>query len=109
MAFDEDLAERIRFYIDPIKENFTEKKMFGGLCFLYQGKMSVGLIKNQLVGRVVGEKYQNALEMDHCSEMDFTGRKMKNFVYVNQAGCETEEQLAFWIELGIEHAKLALK
>ena len=108
MAYDEQLAERVRIYLKPVDE-ITEKKMFGGLCFLYKGKMSVGIIKGQLVGRVISEKFEKALNEKHTSDMDFTGRKMKNFVYVSQEGLETEEELSKWIELGIEHAKNALK
>lgn len=109
MAYDEQLADRIRVYLKPLNAVITEKKMFGGLCFLYQGKMSVGIIKDQLIGRVISSKFDEALNDSYASEMDFTGRKMKNFVYVSQEGLITEQALSKWIELGIEHAKNALK
>jgi TfoX/Sxy family transcriptional regulator of competence genes len=109
MAFDEQLAERIKNYIAPIKSDFVVKKMFGGLCFLYKGKMAIGIVKNQLMVRVISEKYESSLEEEYVAEMDFTGKSMKNFVYVSQDGLNTEEQLSKWIELGIEHAKSVLK
>ena len=109
MAFDEQLAERIKKYINPIENNFVVKKMFGGLCFLFKGKMAVGIVKDQLMARVISEKYESSLQEEHVAEMDFTGKSMKNFVYVSQDGLKTEEQLSKWIELGIEHAKSVLK
>lgn len=109
MAYDEQLADRIRIYLKPLNAEITEKKMFGGLCFLFQGKMAVGIIQDRLVGRVISSKFEEALNQKHTSDMDFTGRKMKNFVYVSQDGLRTEEALSYWVELGIEHAKNTLK
>ena len=105
MAYNEELAQRIRQQMTQFGENVIEKKMFGGLTFMYKNKMSVGIVGDQLMTRVVSEKYQQALEKDHVKEMDFTGKSLKDFVYVDQAGCKTEQQLAEWIELGVEHAE----
>lgn len=106
MAYNEELAQRIRQHMKSI-EHATEKKMFGGLCFLYKKKMSVGIVGDQLMARVVSEKFEQKLNQDHVKEMDFTGKAMKGFVYVEAAGFETEQQLAQWIELGVEHAERA--
>jgi TfoX/Sxy family transcriptional regulator of competence genes len=83
--------------------------MFGGLAFLLKGKMSVGVIKEKLMVRVVSEKMEQALENLHVQPMDFTNRPMKEFIYVTAAGLETEEMLQHWVELGIEHARRKLK
>lgn len=104
MAYNEELAQRIRQHIQSI-EPFTEKKMFGGLSFLYKNKMSVGIVGEQLAVRIVSEKFQDILKREHVAEMDFTKRPIKNFVYVNEPAFKTEQQLAEWIELGIEHAE----
>jgi len=106
MAYNEELAQRIRQHMKP-HEHASEKKMFGGLCFLYKKKMSVGIVGDQLMVRVVSEKFEQTLNQDHVKEMDFTGNAMKGFVYVEALGFETEQQLAAWIELGIEHAERA--
>ena len=109
MAYNEQLASRIRKYLEPLGDKIEEKKMFGGLSFLYRGKMSVGIVKGQLAVRVVSNKYQSSLEKPHAKEMTFTGKTMKDFVYVDPSGFESEAQLAQWIELGIEHADQSSK
>lgn len=108
MAYDEALANRIRAAIQLFPEGFTEKKMFGGLSFLYQGKMTLGVIKEELAVRVVSEKMETVLKMNPVRPMDFTKRPMKEFIYVAPNGFGTEEQLQYWLELGLEHAKSKL-
>ncbi|WP_411032182.1 TfoX/Sxy family protein [Spongiimicrobium sp. 3-5] len=108
MAYNEDLANRIRITIKLFPEDFTEKKMFGGLSFLYKGKMTVGVIKEELAVRVVSDKINTVLSEGFARPMDFTKRPMKEFVYVSPDGFKTEEQLLHWIELGLEHAKTKL-
>ena len=109
MAYDEQFAQRIRanFDLQPqvVKSNITEKKMFGGIAFLYCGKMTVGIIKENLMVRVVPSKIDRVLSSEHVRPMDFAKRPMKEFVYVSQEGIATEEQLLNYIELGLEHAK----
>ncbi|WP_190808427.1 TfoX/Sxy family protein [Flagellimonas sp. S3867] len=108
MAYDEVLAKRIRNAISLFPEEFTEKKMFGGVAFLYQGKMTVGPVKNDLMVRVIGSKMENILQQEFVRPMDFTGKPMKEFIFVSPEGFKTEEQLQNWIELGLEHAKSKL-
>jgi TfoX/Sxy family transcriptional regulator of competence genes len=105
MAFNEELANRIRLTIEPIKDQFNEKKMFGGLCFMYKNKMSIGIVKDELMVRVITEKYSDLLNKPHVREMNFTGRTMKNFVFISDKAIETEEQLTEFIHLGMEHAE----
>ena len=108
MAFDEQLASRIREQLKYYSETFTEKKMFGGLSFLYQGKMTVGIIKNELAVRVIGDKMPSELNKSTVRPMDFTKRPLKEFIYVSPEGFEKEEDLLHYIELGLEHAKSKL-
>ena len=79
--------------------------MFGGTCFLYKGKMCVGVTKGRLVVRVINEKMEELLSMPSVRPMDFTGKPMKEFVFVDAKGFNTEEQLQHFVEQGIEHAK----
>lgn len=109
MAYNEELVLRIRDALKLFPEDFTEKKMFGGLSFLYSSKMTIGVIKNDLVVRVPSEKMESELAKPFIRPMNFTGRPMKEFVFVNQEGFTSEEQLQYWIELGLEHAKSKLK
>ncbi|WP_456440660.1 TfoX/Sxy family protein [Psychroserpens sp.] len=108
MAFNELLAKRIREQLKLFPEDFTEKKMFGGLSFLYKGKMTVGIVKEELAARIVSSKMENELAKDTVRPMDFTKRPMKEFVYVSSDGFKTESELLYYIELGLEHAKSKL-
>ncbi|MBU2903205.1 TfoX/Sxy family protein [Arenibacter algicola] len=112
MAYDEQFAQRIRasFDLQPqsVRSNITEKKMFGGIAFLFCGKMTVGIIKENLMVRVISSKMDGVMSSEHVRPMDFAKRPMKEFVYVSQEGIANEEQLLNYIELGLEHAKQKL-
>ena len=109
MAYNEELAYRIRQNLNGFSENLEEKKMFGGIAFLYRGKMCCGVVKDEMMIRVISNKYEMALENSNARTMDFTGKPMKEFLFVNQNGIQSEEELTYWINLGIEHAKSKLK
>jgi len=85
MAYDEDLADRAR-EVMPTDVEVTERKMFGGLAFLLRGHMFVGIVGSELMVRIGYEAAQRALELDHVREMDFTGRPMKNMIFVQSTG-----------------------
>ncbi len=106
MAYNEVLADKLREHLVIYGDAIEEKKMFGGVCFLYRGKMSVGIVKNDLAVRVVADKMDAELEKYNVRPMDFTKRPMKEFIYVE---LEDERNLLYWVELGIEHAKSKLK
>lgn len=97
MAYDEKLANRIRTALKKAP-HFTEKKMFGGLAFLYQGNMCCGVIEDKLVLRIGPEQHEECLAKPHVSPMDFTGRPMRGMIYVSQAGLKTDASLASWVE-----------
>lgn len=97
MAYDENLAIRIRGVLAG-DSAITEKKMFGGLAFLQRGLMLVGVSGDQLMARVGKEHYLDSLKRKHVREMDFTGRPMQGYVYVEAAGIKTEKQLRFWLQ-----------
>ena len=108
MAYNEQLANRIREQLQFYSEAFTEKKMFGGLSFLYKGKMTVGVMKQDLAVRIISTKIETELAKEYVRSMDFTKKPMKEFVYVSLDGIKTETQLLHYIELGLEHAKSKL-
>jgi TfoX/Sxy family transcriptional regulator of competence genes len=96
VAYDEKLAQRMREALagDP---GITEKKMFGGIAFLRHGLMFVGVSDASLMARVGPANYEDSLRRKHVREMDFTGRPMKGYVFVDEDGLKTEEQLRFWL------------
>ncbi|MEO0571042.1 MAG: TfoX/Sxy family protein [Bacteroidota bacterium] len=108
MAYNKELVHRIEVALQLFPEQFTQKKMFGGVAFLYHGKMTVGAINEDVMVRIVRGKMQEQLQKNAVRPMDFTGTPMKEFVFVSKDGFRTEEQLHYWIELGLEHAKSKL-
>jgi TfoX/Sxy family transcriptional regulator of competence genes len=100
MAYDEDVAFRIREAL-AAQGGVTEKKMFGGLAFMVNGHMCCGLAKGELMVRVGPEQYEEALAQPYAREMDFTGRPMRGFVYVDPAGYDSDEDLQAWIDRGL--------
>ena len=108
MVYDEKLADRVRKLLEH-KKGMTEKKMFGGIAFLLNGKMFCGVIKNNLVVRTGPDYYEKALTKPNVRPMDFTGKPMKGFVYVGSDGCKTDRILAEWIDSGISYLSLLHK
>jgi TfoX/Sxy family transcriptional regulator of competence genes len=100
MAYDEDLANRVREAV-PTDAEVTERKMFGGLAFLVGGHMFVGIVGRELMVRL---GYQQALELDNVREMDFTGRPMKNMIFVQPAGLHGPA-LEHWVTAAADHAR----
>ena len=106
MAYNEQLVNNIRSLLVSYGDDIIEKKMFGGVCYLYKGKMTIGVINDDLTVRVIASKMENELEKHNVRPMDFTKKPMKEFIYVE---LEYERNLPYWINLGIEHAKGKLK
>lgn len=103
MAFDEELAMRTREALGGVF-GVTEIKMFGGLCFTVRGNMAVGVTGDDLMVRLSSEDGAEALERPGVRPMDFTGRPMKGFVFVNAEGLRTEPMLRSWVDKGAEFA-----
>ena len=100
MAYDEGLAQRIRERLEE-REDYGEKKMFCGLCFLRGGNMCAGVVGDELMLRVGPDAYDECLAKPHAREMDFTGRAMKGMVYVGTDGIESDDALAAWLDRGV--------
>jgi len=103
MAYDEKLAERVREVLGKSK-SITEKKMFGGICFLYNGNMMVGVLKNDLIVKYDKTEHEKIIAQKHVRPFDFAGRPMAGIAYVGPAGVKTKKDLAKWVELGKAHA-----
>jgi TfoX/Sxy family transcriptional regulator of competence genes len=97
MAYNERLAQRIREALEG-NEVITEKKMFGGIAFLRRGLMLVGVANDFLMARVGKDNYAESLRREHVREMDFTGKPMQGYVYVDPQGLDTDEKLRFWLD-----------
>ena len=101
MAFDEALAGRIRRRLAR-RKNVEERRMFGGIGFLLNGNVLVGVWKDSLIVRLGPDEGDEALKEPHVKEFDITGRAMKGWVLVESEGVEDDEQLTDWIERAVK-------
>lgn len=101
MPFDEGLAERVRECLGDKTNQIEEKRMFGGLAFMVNQHMCVGIVKDKLMVRVGPEQYDTCLSQPHALEMDFTGRPMKGMLYVEAEGVTEEAELNHWLDVSL--------
>jgi TfoX/Sxy family transcriptional regulator of competence genes len=100
MAYSEELADRVR---EVLAERRTrEQKMFGGLCFMVDGNMCAGVLGDDLMLRLGEDRADAALDEPHTRPMDFTGRPMKNMVFIEARGTESDADLERWVGRALE-------
>jgi hypothetical protein len=104
MAYDEVLAGRVSEIITSLP-GLEEKKMFGGVGYLLNGNMSVGVYKENLIVRVGHEGFEEKMSMPHTVSFDITGKAMKGWLMVEPGGVESDEDLQYWIDQGVEFAR----
>lgn len=109
MAYNEFLADRIRHAFSEKNIITEEKKMMGGLTFMLNNKMCVGVVHDELMARIGPNEYANALQKPGVRPMDFTGRPMKGYVFVNSEGMDKDEELADWVNLSVAFNKELLQ
>ena len=107
IVYNEKLADRTREIISLTHKKVIEKKMFGGLCFMVNDKMCVGVEQERLMVRLDPARYDEVMEKDGCKPMDFTGKIMKGFVFVDLDALNTNKKLNYWIDLALEYNKTA--
>lgn len=96
MAYSEELAERVRGRLDT--EDFVTRKMFGGLAFMVDGHLTVGVAGDRLMLRTDRDAYDALLLEEDAAEMDFTGRTMRGFLFITPG---SDERLAWWIDVSL--------
>ena len=107
MPYNEKLADRTRAFIALTYKKVEEKKMFGGLCFMVNDKMCVGVENERMMLRIDPAKYEEVMEMEGCRPMDFTGKVMKGFVFVDANVLNTKRKLEYWLNLALEYHAIA--
>jgi len=107
MALNEKLADRVREIIFLTQKNVEEKRMFGGLCFMVNNKMCVGVEKSRLMVRFDPAKTDEVMEKEGCRPMDFTNKVMKGFAFVDVEALNTKKKLSYWINLALEYNEVA--
>lgn len=101
MAYNTQLANRLRELLQDLP-NIEERKMMGGLVFMLNDKMCVGIVKDELMCRIDPERHETEVERRGCRTMDFTKRPMKGYVLVDETGMQTREDFEHWINLCLE-------
>lgn len=107
MPYNEFLSDRIAQFLKEQHVVFYEKKMFGGLCFMVDEKMCVGVTKDEVMLRINPDIYEESLTKKGCEEMNFTGRPMKGFVFLTEEATDLDEDLHAWLTLALEYNPLA--
>jgi len=100
MAYNQQLADRIRIYLAELPD-IEEKEMMGGVVFMYNGKMCVGVMKDELMCRIDPEIHDSVVDKNGCRIMDFSKHPMKGYILVDEFGLKTEEEFKFWMELAL--------
>ncbi len=103
MAYDENLADRVRALLEA-EAGFSERKMFGGIAFMLDGHMCCGVVDSDLMLRLGPDGADAALEHPHVRPMDFTGRPMSSMVFVAPEGLQGVS-LRAWVEQAATFAR----
>ena len=106
MPYNETLANRIRERL-TLLDNIEEKEMMGGLTFMYNNKMCVGIIKDEMMCRIDPEIYEQAIEKHGCRPMDFTVKPMKGYIMLEESGMSAQKDFEYWITLALDFNKKA--
>jgi TfoX/Sxy family transcriptional regulator of competence genes len=106
MAYNQLLADRIREYLQDLS-NIEEKEMMGGLAFMYNDKMCVGVIKDELMCRIDPQIHDLLVEKNGCRTMDFTKRPMKGYIFVDETAMRNQLEFEYWIKLALDYNKFA--
>ncbi|MEO6190310.1 MAG: TfoX/Sxy family protein [Saprospiraceae bacterium] len=106
MAYNEKLANRIRKRLVD-HPNIVEKEMMGGLTFMVNDKMCVGIIKDELMCRIHPDLHETLVEKTGCRTMDFTKRHMKGYVMIDDTGMTTQKEFNYWVDLALDFNKVA--
>ena len=102
MAYNEYLADRIRQSLHRKKTFYLEKKMMGGLTFMVDNKMCVGIFREKLLARVDPEIEADSLAKEGCKALDFSRKSMKGFLMIDPEAIDMDKDLEYWIQLALD-------
>lgn len=106
MPYNKHIAQKVRNALANTSR-VEEKNMMGGLTFMVNGKMCVGVLRDDLMARINPEVYDAVLKRKGCRPMDFTRKPMKGFVFVGPSGTSNKKNLNYWIDLALDFNKIA--
>lgn len=102
MAYDEHLADRVARVLKDKGTPYEEKRMFGGLCFMVDDKMCIGVAEDELMARIDPSIYEDSLKKPGCKKMMFTGREMKGYVFLEGEAIVEDKDLEYWVQLCLD-------
>jgi TfoX/Sxy family transcriptional regulator of competence genes len=103
MAYDEALADRVRQALAAY-EGVSERRMFGGLCFMLHGNMAVGVLRDELILRLGEAGGAAALAEAHTRPFDFTGKPMRTTIYLDATGSANRRTMPAWVARAAQFA-----
>lgn len=113
MAFDPYLQERIDQNLNRRKVEYVSKKMMGGLCYMVDDKMCIGIMwqkegyPHQIMARIGAEAMIDALSHEGVHDTMYNGRSLKGYAFIDENAIDTDEQLDYWIQLALDYNPLA--
>ncbi|WP_346316364.1 TfoX/Sxy family protein [Chitinophaga sp. YIM B06452] len=107
MPVNEKLLARVRELIAAAEKNVEEKKMFGGICFMVNDKMCVGVRADSIMVRVDPELAETLVEKEGAELMVHNGRVMKGYIFVDETALDTKKELGFWVGRALDFNKFA--
>jgi TfoX/Sxy family transcriptional regulator of competence genes len=103
VAYDEALADRVRDLLAS-RSDVTERKMFGGIAFMVAGNMACGVLGDELIVRLGEEGGEKAVAEEGVRPFDFTGKPMRNIVYISPERTSDDDGLTEWVDAGADFA-----
>jgi TfoX/Sxy family transcriptional regulator of competence genes len=107
MAYNEYLADRVKNSLKENRTGFEEKKMFGGMAYLVDDKLCVGVFKDELLVRIAPENQNTYLLNEDCRLMDDSGKSMHGFLLISPEGIDMDEDLDKWVKRCLEFNPIA--
>ncbi|MDP4662857.1 MAG: TfoX/Sxy family protein [Salibacteraceae bacterium] len=107
MAYDQFLADRLRQALDLRKVNYRALEMMGGLCFMVDDKMCIGIIKNDLMVRLNPDDTHKHLKLPGARPIDFSGKPMKGYLFIDADGYDYDEDLDNWVDRCLDYNPFA--
>ncbi len=104
MAYDSQLAERVRALVRPVRET-SEREQFGGVAFLLRGNVACGVLGADLLVRVGPARHEEAMTSKQVRPFSLTGKPSRGWVLVRPAGLKTAATLKKWVEMGMDFAR----
>jgi TfoX/Sxy family transcriptional regulator of competence genes len=107
MAYNQHLADRISGVLKEKRVSFEIRNMMGGLCYMINDKMAVGIIKDSLMVRIDPKLYEESLRKKGVRHMDFTGKILKGFLLVDPMAIDMQKELEYWVQLCLDFNPMA--